>query len=282
MKNFFFCLSLAVVGILAFGFALSKRSDCFSPSFARARPELIPEYRFSATSQVQGILKQSFTFLGSGNQSYAFESADQKWVLKLVKFHCLTTHDPYQLIPRIGPLKNLREERDKERKRKLDRVFEGFYIAYTCDKENCGLLYYHLPDSNDLPHETILQDKAGKKHVLDLNHYVFALQRKAVPSGEFLRKVLKKGDVEEAKNLLAKLFAMFKMELKNGIYDADHNVIHNTGFAGSLPMRIDVGKMTLKEINAEKELEKIENERIIPWVQTNFPEYVNDLIQKKH
>lgn len=268
MKHFFFCLFLAALGILALGFSLSKKSDCFSPEFIAITPEHIPNEVYPVPRKAKLILDQPFYFLGSGNQSYAFASEDGKWVLKLIKFHCLTTHDPYQLLPRVGFLAKIREERDLERKRKIDRVFHGFHIAYTFDRENCGLACYHLPGKDELHHETVVYDKAGKKHVLDLNRYVFALQKKAVTTGELLSQ----GDLQEAEDHLCSLFAMFKQEFEDGLYDGDHNVIHNTGFADGKPMRIDFGKLTLKdEVDVKAELKKIGEERIHPWLERHFP-----------
>lgn len=261
-------LALAALGIFSFGFSLSKKSDCFSPAFIEIAPEHLPDQVYSLPQEASLILNQPFYFLGSGNQSYAFESQDGKYVLKLVKFHCLTTHDPYQLLPRIGFLAKIRQERDAERKGKIERVFHGFHVAYTYDKENCGLVCYHLPGEEELPFETVVYDKAGKKHSLDLNRYVFALQKKAVPTGELLKAVIKQ-DQDQAKELITSLFAMFEQEFKAGLYDADHNVIHNTGFAGKQPMRIDFGKLTLKKVDPEQELEKIRLERIEPWLKKN-------------
>jgi hypothetical protein len=267
MRHFFFCLSLAAIGIFALGFSLSKKSDCFSPDFIGIAPEHIPKEVYPVPHEVPTILNQPFYFLGSGNQSFAFESSDGLWVLKFVKFHCLTTHDPYRLIPRIGFLAKLREERDLERQRKIERVFHGFHVAYTYDRENCGLACYHLPGPEAIPHETVIYDKAGRQHVLDLNQFVFALQQKGVPTGELLKEVLGRGDVAHAKELISSLFAMFEEEFRRGLYDGDHNVIHNTGFAGQKPMRIDFGKLTLKEVDVQQELKKIADERINPFVQ---------------
>lgn len=267
MKHFFFCLFLAALGIFALGFSLSKKSDCFSPDFVAVAPEHLPSEVYPVSKEAHAILSQAFYFLGSGNQSYAFVSEDNKWVLKLIKFHCLTTHDPYQLIPRVGFLANIREERDQERQKKIQRVFHGFHVAYNFDRENCGLVCYHLPGKEELSHETVVYDKAGRKHVLDLNNYVFALQQKAVPTGE----LLKQGNQEE---LIDSLFAMFREEFTAGLYDGDHNVIHNTGFVGKKPIRIDFGKLMQKEVDVDQELTKIAEERINPWLQKHHISFI--------
>lgn len=273
MRHIFFFTLLIAAGIFALGFSVSKKSDAFSPDFIKIAPEYLPNENYPIPQETLTILNQPFYFLGSGHQSYAFVSQDGNSVLKLVKFHCLTTCDPYQLIPRISFFEKIREKRDQERQRKIARVFQGYSVAYNLDRENCGLLCYHLPGSGELPRETVVFDKAGKKHVLDLNQYVFALQRKAIPTGELLKKVLNQGDLEQAQVLISSLFAMFEQELKAGLYDADHNVIHNTGFFADTPIRIDFGKLTTKDhIDAKKELTKIADERINPWLKHHFPE----------
>lgn len=169
----------------------------------------------------------------------------------------------------MGFLAKIREERDLERQKKIKRVFDGFHVAYTYDRENCGLECYHLPKDKEFPLETIVYDKAGRKHLLDLNRYVFALQQKAVPTGALLKKLLSQGNPQQAEELISALFAMFKEEFSAGLYDGDHNVIHNTGFVGKKPIRIDFGKLTLKEVDVQQELRKIDEERIKPWFNKN-------------
>jgi hypothetical protein len=225
--------------------------------------------------EVKQILTQRFTFLGSGNQSFAFESEDQKWVLKLIKFHCLAGPDLCNLLP-DSLFKELKVQHQTSKEHKLKRVFHGFEVAYAYDRENCGLKYLHASPTETLPLVTVVVDKAGRKHPLNLNDYFFALQAKAVPLGIALKGLIEQNKIKEAKQILSKLFSMYAQEFKLGIYDADHNVMHNTGIANGEPLRIDFGKLTLKpemknEAIAQAELDKITRERVHPWLNRYFP-----------
>lgn len=250
--NKLFILFLALLGLAALNFSYSKRSDCFSPDFAKS------DLSFNLGSEalpldVKALLQQPFHFLGSGNQAYAFESEDQKYVLKLFKFHCL-----------------------KGLQSKTDRLKQGLLIANNHNKVNSGILYIHFPPTSAT--HVHLRDKAGRKHALSLDEYVFVLQEKARTLGEVLKEKFKAGDIQGAKEKLATLFKMFEEDLNNGIYDQDHNVISNTGFVKDKPMRIDFGKLTLfPEIDTKKELKKIANERIIPWTKKNFPQFEQEI-----
>lgn len=250
--NKWLILLLSILGLVGLNFSYSKRSDCFSPSFAKSDPS------FNLGSdplptEIKALLQQPFYFLGSGNQAYAFESEDQKYVLKLFKFHCL-----------------------KGLQTKSDRLKQGLLVANNYNKTHSGIVYLHFPPTPALTVQ--LRDKAGRKHALLLDEYVFVLQEKARTLGNVLKEKLKGGAIQEAKEKLAILFKMFREDLEKGIYDHDHNVIANTGFVNDKPIRIDFGKLALfSEIDTEKELKKIAEERIIPWMKKNFPQMEEEM-----
>ena len=252
--NKWLILFLALLGLLGLKFSYSKRSDCFSPDFAKS--DLSFQLGSDPLSpEISAVLQQSFHFLGSGNQAYAFESKDQNYVLKLFKFHCL---------------KNLHA--------KSERLKQGLLIANSFNKEHSGIIYLHFPPT---PAASVhLQDKAGRKHVLPLDDYVFVLQEKARTLGDILKEKLKAADRVGAKEKLGALFRMLREDLNQGIYDRDHNVIANTGFVKDKPIRIDFGKLALvQEINVQRELKKIAEERILPWTKKNFPQFEHDIAQ---
>lgn len=269
MKKLFipFLICLGVSGLF---FSYSKRSCCFSPEFAKGT-ELFNLGSPPPPKELESILEQPFTFLGSGNQSFAFESRDRQTVLKLFKFHTLQGFDPYDLVPEY--FQSFHENHAKDRKKKVDRLLNGLIFAENYNRDNAGILYIHFPPTPLFGKKVSIQDRAGRIHSLNLAEYVFVLQKKAVPLGETLKGHLNQGDVQGA---VAKLFALYRMiaqDLKNGLYDQDHNVMANMGFVGETPIRIDFGKLSLQKIEIEKEIAKINNERILPWLKKNYPEF---------
>lgn len=269
MKKLFLPI-LLLLGAFGLFFSYSKRSCCFSPDFAKS------DVSFHLGSsplpkELEPVLNQSFTFLGSGNQSFAFESQDKKTVLKLFKFHTLQGFDPYDLIPQY--FQDFHAHHAKDRKKKVDRLLNGLILAENYNRDNAGILYIHFPPSPLFLKEVSLHDRAGRRHLLNLDNYVFVLQKKAVPLGEALKAHFDKGDVQGAVSKLFALYRMISEDLRAGLYDQDHNVISNTGFVGETPIRIDFGKLSLAKIEAAPEISKINKERIIPWMKRNYPNH---------
>jgi hypothetical protein len=250
MKKLTLLIFLSFLGLYGLHFATSKRSHCFSPSFCLTDNPLFhsPSLVTLPSPEVKGILTQEFYFLSSGNQSYAFESADGRYVLKLVKFH--TTTEP----------------------KKLQRVFDGFQLAEKIHPEHQGLAYLHFPSKGLFNQPVTLRDRAGRWHRMELDPLFFALQKKAVPLKEHLISLSR----PEAEQELGKLLSMIRSDLEAGLYDQDHNIFHNTGFAEGTPMRIDFGKLSYAPgIEVEKEICKLRSERINPWLDSHFKKIPN-------
>ncbi len=273
MKKLFlpFLLFLGVSGLI---FSYSKRSCCFSPEFAKS-DTLFELGSSPLPHDLEPILDQSFTFLGSGNQSFAFESQDKKSVLKLFKFHTLQGFDLYDLVPQY--FQSFHENHAKDRKKKVDRLLNGLLLAENFNRDNSGILYIHFPPSPLFEKNVSIRDKAGRLHNLNLDQYVFVLQKKATPLGDTLKYYLDQGDIQGAVSKLFSLYRMIATDLKKGLYDQDHNVISNTGFVGNRPIRIDFGKLSLGKQDPASEISKINNERILPWVKKNYPHLESEI-----
>src|SRR5262245_7040690 len=107
------------------------------------------------TDQEQAYLKeifsQSFYYLDRGKQSYVFVSNDQKYILKLFDNRCL----------RSGPLPFLFSISEKQCKKKLRRVFEGYYVAAKHDPTHTGLLFLQLSANPTYHLNVLLTDRFG-------------------------------------------------------------------------------------------------------------------------
>lgn len=255
MKKTIFLIFLSIIGLYGLYFAQSKRSHCFSPSFCLTDEKMFHSRTLEKTpsEEVKKILQNKFYFLSSGNQSYAFESADGLYVIKLVKFR--STTEPKKLL----------------------RIYQSFRLAEKINPEHQGLIYLHFPSSGQFNFPLSLQDRAGRTHLMELDPLFFAIQKKAQPLGEYLKSLSTR---EEAEAELEKLLNMIREDLYSGLYDQDHNIFHNAGFADGKPMRIDFGKlseapeMSTPE-NVEKEIFKIRSERITPWLDSHFKKISN-------
>jgi len=230
------------------------------------------------------ILDQKFSFIDKGNQSYVFASEDQKYVLKFFKFRHIKPNWLLDLLPPFSPFIRYKENRDRSKKKRLEKVFIGYKNAFEIDRDNSGLVFIHLNQTGNLHKRVVIKDGLGLKHTVDLDLHAFIIQKKAKTTQSVLIKLLAQGEIGTAKQRLRQLIDMCVIEYERGLLDCDHNIMVNTGFAENEPIRIDVGKLICDEQikNREtylKDLEKIVFKRIDPWLNKYYSQYRSELFQ---
>lgn len=218
-------------------------------SFFPALPEMPP------SSETLSILNQPFYYLDSGKQSFAFVSEDGRYVLKFFD------------------RSRFRQWRNQARARvKMEQAVNGYITADVYDRDHVGLLYMHrTSQENHLP-SVVITDRFGLHHQIDLNRVPFVLQKKAVPTRIVIATFLDRRDCSAARKAFASLKAMYVDEHQRGIYDLDRNLMHNTGFVGEVPMRIDAGRLTIDErlkdpVASRNELQTLQKKRIDSWLK---------------
>lgn len=236
------------------------------------------------------ILNQPYNWLGQGHQVFAFSSEDQKYVLKIFKFKRLKPSwetDFFAGVPYLGPYY---AHLNDKRLRRIQKLFRGHKLAYLNDKENTGMLFMHLDNrKRDLNLHVTVVDKIGFSHDLDLDSLVFVIQEKGTKTKDVLTALLDQGDVKGVQEHIAKMFDLYIDEYKKGFMDQDHNVMLNTGFVGTKPIRIDVGQLKYDESFRDPSIQKsdlsrIAWERFSPWIKKNYPQYQSEIdlfMQKK-
>lgn len=242
----------------------------------------IPSPTSAEQAQIDAILSQNFTYLGKGAQSYAFASADGRYVLKFFKFKHIRPNWLADLIPNISPFTEYKERIAYKKARQLNGVFAGYRLAYGVNKQESGLLYIQLNPPKQ-PHYVTLIDKIGLKRTLDLGTVPFILQYKGVTLRNTMIDLLEKGDLALAKTRISQILNLYLSEYRKGIYDRDHGVMHNTGFVGENPIHLDVGKLSaddnMRQLNVYREdLLKV-LARFELWLHINYPQYYQELIQ---
>ena len=191
---------------------------------------------------------------------------------------------PKETVPPVPPFKTYKANQIVRKQRKLDSVFAGYRLSYEVHKNESGLLFIHLNPSQGTIHFPItLVDKIGFKHSFDLDSVVFVVQEKAKTTRTVVNEALQTGDLALAKERIGQIFDLYIQEYQKGIYDRDHGVMHNTGFVGSRPIHLDVGKMTAddrmkKAAFWEKDLELIAKKFQV-WLRANYPQHYQELAQ---
>lgn len=228
------------------------------------------------------ILSQPFHYLGEGGQSYVFSSADQRYVLKLLKFKRLQPSWLVSHLPNISLLSNYRNKHIARKKQKLKSFFLGHTLAYDLHRQESGLILMQLYPSH-VSQPVILIDKLGLQRKIDLENMVYVVQEK----GETLRRVfsqlLNQGDLQAVKTRIGQVFDLYLSEYHKGIYDLDHGVMHNIGFVDDKPIHLDIGKFIyderIKQLNEyQHDLIKVAG-KIKVWIHKHYPQYDQELTE---
>lgn len=237
----------------------------------------IPPLSSEEKNQLESILAQKWYYIGKGAQSYAFHSADDKYVLKFFKFKHLRPNWVMNLMPPLAPLIEYRHRQAVRKDRKLYGVFDGYRLAYAVHKNESGLLFIHLNTTHNLHKTTTVFDKIGLHRTIHLDDVVFIVQEKAQTTRSVINDALKKGELSLAQRRIRQIIDLYLAEYQKGIYDKDHGVMHNTGFVGDRPIHLDVGKLTKEPEMTQPQFWQPDLERIgwkfALWIKESYPQY---------
>ena len=257
-KSKFFWILVVAFGIVGgsykiyqhktLGFSLAKISSRFTYNPAWA----IQEPKGEELDRLKNLFNQKYTYLASGSQSYAFASADGKYVIKFFRMKHLT--------PRISDL--WRPERRAHQKENLLSIFGAHKLAFEELREETGLVYIHLNKTDHL--KTILPavDKWGRTHRINLDCTEFVMQERA----ELIFARLKKLDRKGVEKSIEAVLQLVRLQCDRGIVDHDKAVRNNYGFVGDRPIHLDVGR--LYRADKPQEVERI-GARIQVWLEEN-------------
>lgn len=233
--------------------------------------------------ELEKILEQPFTFLGSGGQAYAFLSADGKTVLKLFKHHHLTSFSFLNHLPLPARISRFVKEREGKR----ERFFQSCKLSFEEMRKETGLLYMQLNKSSHWKREITLIDKLGIAHKVELDRLEFALQKRASLALNGLKRLVKAGKREEAKEIISSMLSLIATRCHKGIKDNDTGLRRNMGLLENEAIAIDIGSfskepaLTLKP-NLEKELRE-KTRRLALLLRKSDPElasYYEDTLQE--
>lgn len=235
--------------------------------------EKTPSISLKDEKKLKELFSKPFYYLDRGKQSYVFVSRDGDYVLKFFDARCLMSG----AMPLIAPIS------EKQCERKVKRLVKGYKVAQTYDKDNTGLIYVQLVPDPSYFLNIVVFDRFGAKHVINIAEVPFAVQLKAIPTRELITGLLKKGDVQSAKEHLRKIVDMYVMEYQRGVIDLDHNLMYNTGFVEEQPIRIDVGRLKYDENVKNPEVYRLDLQKVVigrvgEWLGRHFPKYQQEII----
>lgn len=175
------------------------------------------------------LLMQTFDYLGSGAQFYAFLGEDKKTVLKLFKHYHLGP--PSKILRKIPLFSSWRKNILRKRKERVDSLYSSALIAYKDLRQETGVLCVKLVETQNVYPTITLYDKIGVMHTLDLNKAPFVLQKKAdkLPEGPLIQDAISQ---------------VINARLKKGIHNSDPPIERNLGILDGKVVEIDIGSFT--------------------------------------
>lgn len=224
-------------------FRMDNISDTYEPRTHWEIPPLLPNEK----SNLDAILQQKFFYIGKGVQSYAFSSEDGNYVIKFFKFKHLKSSPLLNWLPEWAPFEKYKLKKKSKAQFKFDGVFEGYHLAYMEHKDQSGLIFLHINPTLEAYPILTVYDKIGRTHLIPLDRVPFLIQIKAKTMRTVLHDLLVKGEVELAKARITQIFQLYLSEYHKSLYDHDHGIMHNAGFAGESPIHLDVGKLKKDE-----------------------------------
>lgn len=202
--------------------------------------------------ELQKILSQPFHYLESGGQSFAFESADGLYVLKLLKQHLFSPRSLLFQIPLPSPWQERKQRMQNNLQAKTRKAYTGYELAYARAREETGLLCIHFTEHPLFNYTVDLTDKLGIHHAIPLNQTAFVLQHKAEPLLTHLEKLSQ----EEIDASIQQVVALLHCLAHKHLIDEDRGLYRNVGFINGRVILFDVGQLIPTEDPSPERLEQ--------------------------
>ncbi len=221
-----------------------------------------PSWEVDKAIEVNSILSQPFTYLGQGVQSYAFLSADGKYVLKLFRF------DSCKMKQGQRMLSFLKKRKTKKARLSAEKVLEACKIAFDQLQEETALVFIHLNPGGSLP-PIKLKDYLGFTHFVDPSKTRFVLQKKADKIFPALRRAFRE-DKASFYQMIRSFYSLLSSFEKKGITTRDSKLPSNFGFFEGKAIQIDFADNSYDQGDAILQMEKFRS-ILRCWLQKNAP-----------
>lgn len=247
-----FCTFVLVVSFFLSLPALALRYTYgFKVSKIKIIAERRPEWDMEVSDEVVKALCQPFSFLGKGTQSYAFISHDGQYVVKLFR-NVKSPTNPRNVC-----------------------LLHTAKISYEKLKEETGLIYVHLNETENALPILSLRDAVGRRMKLPLDRYRFALQKKASPFADTLEDAKCCPDAMRAR--INQVIELLCKRAAAGVRNTDPNMMRNFGFLQTCAVEFDFGSYQEdSNFNIQQEIKRY-TDQLRKWLSSHCPEWVSYL-----
>ncbi|MDB6081507.1 MAG: hypothetical protein JWO53_779 [Chlamydiia bacterium] len=292
MKKILIVIAVCLFGFLTYKliYAYDRRADGFAIDKIHSNLPYNPDWDIPVTQEqietANEILKQPFHYLARGFQCYAFESADHKYVLKFFRHQRLRLPEIVEALPNLPFIKEFKERKAIDFQKRMLYLFVGIKVGFELAPEETALIFVHLNKTKNQHGTVHIIDRAGWKHVVEMDNVEFMLQPKAMHIKPTIEKLMAEGKVDEAKMRLHQIFDLLVTCAKKGVHDTDGALIrkNNLGFLDDRAIYIDSGKLVYKDSIKMKECFAKDLKRLNPlrmWLEEKYPSLVSYFDEEK-
>lgn len=284
IKKIFF-LALIALSVLTLERFCHKHTDGFSVSKIR-KSFTDQSIQMPIPDSVHQILEQPLRYIGRGGQCYAFSTADEKYVVKLLKYNNNYPRIWFSISSFPFGLEIFRQKKLAKKQKKLQGEYKSYQIAREELASETGILYFHL-NQGSLPKATLLiEDKLGIVHTLAADKYQFYIQKKGSPFYPELRHMIEQKQFEIAREAISELVTYLFKRCKKKITDGDDGIYRNFAFQNGHPFQIDIGQFSYNDsLCSEKDYQKdlmFFTKDFRNWLEKNSPALAEHLVNSIH
>lgn len=279
---------LTLGGFLLFVWGMYRLFNVLTDGFllCHITPHYKPQTRWEVKAPVnmeylKEITNQPFTYLDKGHQSYVFESADKKWVIKFPKLQ------RYRMLPWTRSLPMPHRAKKKRILKQMDRdedlawIFDSWKLAYEQLPEESGVLFVHINPDRTLPLQMTIIDKAGISRSLNLSQYPFLIQKKATSLESYLDAAYASHDEVKAQEGIKKLLHLYTQSFQKGIVEKDPHIARNTGIIDGNFIHLDPARFVKDVTIQDKSLWGMEMKekttKFRSWISAKYPKLLKTL-----
>lgn len=195
------------------------------------------------------LFDKPLTFLGSGVQFYAFETADHQYVVKFIKHNRRRPDSWLGRIRLFGPLEIWRRQEVEAQKKRIASILRSCSLANKVLSQETAVVYAHL---NQTPHwnpHITVKDKIGIAHQVPLGMTEFVIQKKAVPYALYMKK-----HPEKKNQAIEQIASLFRQRATLNIAQLDDHLERNIGFIDDRAIDIDIGSFLEGRTSLQEEM----------------------------
>ncbi len=187
--------------------------------------------------ELETLFSKGFSFLGRGQQCFAFLSEDQEYVIKFIRQDKLR-EKPWLYLPIFSG-----KEKIEARRQALENIKRSLFFVKEELAEDNGVVCIHMGKTKNFPRKTFLKDPLGRKKEISLNETYFVIQKKARP----LEEALKKASPQQIRKITESLFFSVVERAKKKIRNKNRRCLQNMGLIEGKGIDIDLAEFFKKE-----------------------------------